>query len=1372
MNSSVNALAVSGGTLYAGGYFTMAGGSAANYIAQWDGSSWSAIGSGMNSSVNALAVSGGTLYASGGFTTAGGSTANRIARWDGSSWSALGSALGTGMNSTVWALAVSGGTLYAGGYFTMAGGSAANYIAQWNGSNWSALGSGMNGGVYALVVSGGTLYAGGTFKMAGGVAANYIAQWNGSSWSALGSGMNGMVFALAGSGGMLYAGGGFTTAGGVAVNCIAQWDGSNWSALGSGMNMNSEVRALVVSGGTLYAGGDFTTAGGVAANRIARWDGSSWSALGLGMNGPVWALAASGATLYAGGDFNTAGGVAADYIARWNGSNWSALSLGVNSSVRALAVSGGALYAGGWFTTAGLTPANRIAQWDGSSWSALGSGMNNTVWALAVSDGTLYSGGDFTTAGGKASGYAAKAVFPPYITTHPANQTANAGQSAMFNVIAEGTPLLNYQWCKGGVPLADGGNVSGSSTFALSLSNVHIADAGNYSVVITNIYGALTSSVASLTVVDLVILTQPSSRTNNVGTAATFSVGMMSPSSFGYQWYKGITPLTDGTNIAGSKTFTLTLNGVLGGDAGGYSVGYSVVVTNFMGSVTSSVASLTVSNDPTIVTQPVGLTNNAGTTATFSVGVLGSTPVSYQWFKGGLPVSEGGNISGSTNATLTLVNVLGADAGSYSVVVTNAFGVVTSSVAKLSVIDPVIVTQPSNQNVNPGQSATFGVVAVGSIPMTYQWRKGGVSMAGGTNLSLTLTNLQVADSGSTFDVVVSNSFGSVTSSVATLIVNTTSGDAFFPDADGPVSSITIQPDGKILLGGSFATLGGLGRNNIGRLNSDGTVETNFNPGTDLSVYSLAVQTDGKILAGGGFSYLDDQYLNYIGRLNPDGTVDLNFNPGADADGTVNSVVIQPDGKILLSGYFETLGGAWWTGIGRLNPDGTADYNFNPYANDFSNTLQLQPDGKILVGGFFTVLGGQSRSRLGRLDTDGTTDASFNPGADATVDCLALQADGKILVGGNFSTLGGQSRSRIGRLNADGTLDATFNPGADGDVLCLAVQADGKILVGGNFTTLAGQSRSYIGRLNADGSIDNTFNVGVGGVVQAIGLQEDGKILVGGNFGSLAGQSRHNIGRLNNTDPATESLSYDGINITWLRGGTLPEVWWATFEESTDGTNWTMLGSGTRIVGGWSLSGMTISNGIIRARGYSTGGDGHSSGLVEADLNLNLPNIVSQPVSCTNTVGTTANFTVGANGLSPFAYQWFKAGSPLTDGGNIFGAASSVLSLGNLKSADAGNYFVVVSNNWGSVTSRVAQLTVTLPPPPLVFVTTNGTFGFKNQQFRFTLTGPAGSNVVISASTDLQTWTPLATNPLTLGSLIFTDILATNFTQRFYRANLE
>jgi hypothetical protein len=447
VGTSVKALAVSGSDLYAGGIFTTAGGSAANRVAKWNGSSWSALGSGMNGtdpygqgpSVSALAVSGSDLYAGGVFTTASGSVANSIAKWNGSSWSAMHSVLGSGMDGGVSALAVSGSDLYAGGGFMTAGGSAASYIAKWNGSSWSGLGSGMDGGgVSALAVSGSDLYAGGQFTTAGGVSANHIAKWNGSSWTVLGSGMAGggerifggpSVYALAVSGSDLYAAGSFTTAGGYGANNVAKWNGSSWSALGSGID--DVVFALAVSGSDLYAVRAFTTAGGHGANNVAKWNGSSWTALGSTRDGPVSRLAVVGSDLYAAGYFYTAGGGAPLGIAKWNGSSWTALGsgIGINSAVSALAVSGSDLYAGGGITTAAGSAANGIAKWNGTNWSALGSGIDGQVSALAVSGSDLYAGGYFTTAGGKVSANIARA----YLLTLPALSVLRSGPKVLVS---------------------------------------------------------------------------------------------------------------------------------------------------------------------------------------------------------------------------------------------------------------------------------------------------------------------------------------------------------------------------------------------------------------------------------------------------------------------------------------------------------------------------------------------------------------------------------------------------------------------------------------------------------------------------------------------------------------------------------------------------------------------------------------------------------------------------------------------------------------------------------------------------------------------------------------------------------------------------
>ncbi|GEM_PF-1174143 len=372
--STIYAVAVSGTNVYVGGDFTTINGVAANRVAMWNGTAWSAVGTGIdNGAVYALAVDGsGNLYAGGSFTTIGTNPRNRIALWDGATWAIAGNGMGTnnGFNDTVYALAVSGTTLYAGGVFTTQryGGGAStitvNRIAQLSGGTWSAVGTGITTGnaVYALAVSGTDLYAGGDFTAAGGNAANRIARWSGSAWSALGSGMNDIVYALAVDGTTLYAGGQFTTAGGSTVSRIALWDGSGWSALTGGGMTDGIVYALAVSSTGLYGAGTFTTlTGDVAASRIAHWDGTSWGSLGAGLSADGRALAVDGsdANLYAGGAFVTAGDKTSRYIARYQFPGGTQIvactnTLPLNAS---------------WSTTGVYDGSGNLTQtWDGSTW--------------------------------------------------------------------------------------------------------------------------------------------------------------------------------------------------------------------------------------------------------------------------------------------------------------------------------------------------------------------------------------------------------------------------------------------------------------------------------------------------------------------------------------------------------------------------------------------------------------------------------------------------------------------------------------------------------------------------------------------------------------------------------------------------------------------------------------------------------------------------------------------------------------------------------------------------------------------------------------------------------------------------------------------
>jgi uncharacterized delta-60 repeat protein len=277
-------------------------------------------------------------------------------------------------------------------------------------------------------------------------------------------------------------------------------------------------------------------------------------------------------------------------------------------------------------------------------------------------------------------------------------------------------------------------------------------------------------------------------------------------------------------------------------------------------------------------------------------------------------------------------------------------------------------------------------------------------------------------------------------------------------------------------------------------------------------------------------------------------------------------------------------------------------------------VAFQSDGRLIIGGSIVSFAGQAYTKLARFDADGTLDTGFSPNVGtntvelrglgvASVLALAVQADGKIVIAGTFTNVGSRIRYHIARLNNDGSLDDGFDPNILGTdrpfIRALAVGTDGKIIVGGRFTSVGGQARTNLARLNADGTLDRHFTPAASSDVNTVLLQADGNVLVAGSFTSLAGQPRNGIGRLLNPDPATQSLAYDGAAITWLRGGSSPEVWRTTFEHSTDGTTWSALGSGSRIPGGWRLTGVSIPlGGTIRARGHLNGNGGKSSWFVE------------------------------------------------------------------------------------------------------------------------------------------------------------------------------
>ena len=516
-------------------------------------------------------------------------------------------------------------------------------------------------------------------------------------------------------------------------------------------------------------------------------------------------------------------------------------------------------------------------------------------------------------------------------------------------------------------------------------------------------------------------------------------------------------------------------------------------------------------------------------------------------------------------------------------------------------------------------------------------------------------------------------------SLATPLYSQTA-DIFNPSMDGTPLGFAVQTDSKILVIGNFSNIAGQTRYNNSRLNSDGTFDwTFFASGAVNPIMAVGLATNGDVFFGGQFVRFGGVDRPYLIRVTSSGGVGI-FSTWPN--GPVRAVAIQSDGKLLAGGDFTSIGGVARNCLARLNADNSVDSTFNPAANNSVYSLALQTDGKILVGGAFTGIAGAARTNLVRLNSDGTLDPSFDAAALGVPNVLLVQADGEILVGGDYlNTPAGVNYCR--RLKANGSLDTAFNPvltHTNPSVYALALQTDGSILVGGIFDTLGGVSRANLGRLSQDGSTDLTFNPSVG-FVYSLALQPDGRLLFG---------SPGHLGRLLNTDPATNNLFFDNSSVTWTRGGTAPEVWSVTFEITTNGVDWLNLAQGARIVGGWQSSGLSLPSApaIIRARGFVTGGSWFDEKFAGP------PIITGEPAGATRNASASVTFSASVTGPA-LVYQWLKNGASFYPG-NGSGAQSPSLTLTNLLAADAGQYQLVVSNSWGSVTSQVANLVVIDP----------------------------------------------------------------------------
>ena len=337
-----------------------------------------------------------------------------------------------------------------------------------------------------------------------------------------------------------------------------------------------------------------------------------------------------------------------------------------------------------------------------------------------------------------------------------------------------------------------------------------------------------------------------------------------------------------------------------------------------------------------------------------------------------------------------------------------------------------------------------------------------------------------------------------------------------------IGSLAVQPDGKILVGSTNSfTAGQAGA--LVRLNTDGTLDATFSIGTGTTsglVTTIVVQTDGKIVVGGSFTSFNGQTGSLV-RLNANGSLDTTFGLGTGFTGTVNTTVQQPDGKLLVGGSFTQVNGQASPSVVRLLPTGALDTGFAPGtgptnaagANASVQSLVLLPNGNVLVGGTFVQFSGVARGRVARLLPGGTLDTGYaaGTGANNTVVNLALLSSGQVLAVGFLSQYDGANKTGIALLNTAGAGDATFAPAIEtrGGISTVAPLANGQLLVNGFYTDFNGipsSSLSSVVRLNADGTVDQSYYTSGGSLA-----------------GALPDGSFYNIGSLGSTNTLTHTL---------------------------------------------------------------------------------------------------------------------------------------------------------------------------------------------------------------------------------------------------------
>jgi len=787
----------------------------------------------------------------------------------------------------------------------------------------------------------------------------------------------------------------------------------------------------------------------------------------------------------------------------------------------------------------------------------------------------------------------ASPIAPAIIFQPTSSSTVAVTGNVTFNTDASGSPAPTFQWQQQAASTSGFSDITNNSTFAgattkaLTVTGPTLAMNGDqFRCVATNSSGNATTQTAVLTVINVpVITTQPVTQPIITGQSASFSVAASFSGALNYTWRRAGFPIPGATNA------TLPLTNVTRAEADDYDVvifptaGGAAVASNPVALRVAPTSYPTrVAPDPAWNLQPE---NDAASANAILHLADGRAYVSGTFLRaGGLrrtyvmrlnasgavdPAFEPPEIDSTVTALAVQPDGRLVIVGSFS----RVDGVVRSRIARLETdgrVDPGFNVGGDGPSSTPLAVAalTDGNIVLGGGFTSYNgagvnrlaWLDSRGALLPGTrndpvggasapiSVLLALPDGRLLAGG---NVTVSNS--TVLGGVAILRADGTPDPAFNVGAGGNVgggvNALALQSDGKLIVGGTFTSFGGVVRNRIARLQANGTLDLTFDPGAGFTntVRSLRLQTDGKIVVAGSVPFISGSSDSDLTRLLPTGARDAAFVPPL-LSSSAAAVAVQNDGRILLAGSFATVGGTPRDGLARLEPDGALDAGFDLALRGSASigAFALLPNGQVLLARSFAYLRGVAvPARLARFNADGTRDATFNPagtGADGTILGLVRTPDGQIVIGGSFANYNGAAAGRLARLNADGSRDATYNSGGAGfnsTVNSIAHLGSGVIAAGGVFVSYNGTSRSYLALLDPVGNLLPSFAPVLSGSVSVVVPARDGQMLVAGSFTTVNGSMANRLARISRTgvlDPAFNAGT--GSNATIDAVAVLPD----------------------------------------------------------------------------------------------------------------------------------------------------------------------------------------------------------------------------------------